>query len=254
MLFFFSPQWKRKCTAESARPENGKKICTESRESPVITPVKEEEEDNIPVISGAPPVGNQIIPRETFGNDLSELFSKPPKIENFDFTNNDHSPELKPINQKSSSTSGITMVSADADGATNNQTDFLVQRTKEPTSTVHAQREMSAAQMIEGLKTKINELQTEIDKSNSEEVEMSATQKIEELKTKINELQTEIAKLHSEKVEMGATQQRLKEEINKLKTLMFRFLRLLSPESDLGDVNDIGQRVQDLIKNGAENC
>ena len=232
-----------------------------------------EEEDNIPSTSGAPPEGNQIIPRETFGND----FSNPPNIENFDFTNNDHSPEIK----TTSSTGGISMVSADAAGATNNQTDFLVQRTKEPTSTVHAQREMSATQMIEELKTKMNELKTEIDKWNSEEVEMSATQMIEELKTKINELKTEIdksnseevdmsatqknepdelkkqinelqtkiAKLHSEKDEMGATQNRLIEEINELKTLMFKFLSLSYDENDLGDVNDIGQRVKDFIKN-----
>ncbi|KAK3754344.1 hypothetical protein RRG08_026938 [Elysia crispata] len=165
-----NPQWKRKCTAESARPENGKKICPESRESPVITPVREEE-DNIPSTSEAPPDGNQIIPRETFGNG----FSNPPNIENFDFTNNDQSPEKKTTkNQKSSSTRCISMVSADADRATNNQANSPVQRTEEPTSTVHVQREMSAAQRKEELKIKMNELKTEIDKSNSEEVEMSA--------------------------------------------------------------------------------
>ncbi|KAK3755464.1 hypothetical protein RRG08_021046 [Elysia crispata] len=44
--------------------------------------------------------------------------------------------------------------------------------------------------------------------------------------------------------EMSATQ-----EIEELKKLMYTFLKLSYPESDLGDINDIGQWVQDFIRN-----
>ena len=128
-----------------------------------------------------------------------------------DFTNIDQNTKLKTVSQISHSTGGISMVSTDEGRATNNQTDSLLQNTVEPERMVHAQREMIVTQLIEGLKTKINELKTEIDKSNNEEVTMSAAQKIEELKTKINELEKEINEFKHEIKE-------LRKKIDKLET------------------------------------
>ncbi|KAK3718972.1 hypothetical protein RRG08_057132 [Elysia crispata] len=186
----------------------------------------------------------------------------PPKREiNLGILDNPRSPVNQNQTQKSHSIGGIGMALRDEGRATNNQADSPVQRTEEPTSSVHAQREMSAAQSKPELKTEINELQTDIDKSNSEEVEMSAAQKIEELETEIdklntekdemsetqeaetyelkmeiNELKREIAKLNYEKVEMNTTQEmethELKKEINELRTEITKLKREKKKMSD----------------------
>ena len=69
------------------------------------------------------------------------------------------------------------------------------------------------------------------------------------MKTKINELKTEINKLKTEKDELRSEKDVFQKEKDELKKLMYTFLKLSYPESDLGDINDIGQWVQDFIRN-----